>query len=146
MLPTPRPQITQRQKKRDSRSQTSTPTIASKKHRANRRLCVVSNELCLEPKPNRGQSDSRLEHWGDKLSAKKDGFIRIASRNIGGLGIHAHNTKEEHLKEWIVNSDIDCIGLQEININVKHCQYRDRISERMKCAAWKFFKVSTGYN
>lgn len=112
----------------------------------NRRIQITHDAIQLEPIPPGGQSSSRTEAWGDPISIKRDGYIRIASRNIGGIGIHAHNTKEEYLKEWIVNSNIDCIGLQELNVNLKQCNYRDRMSERMKCAAWEFYKIATSYN
>ena len=80
------------------------------------------------------------------MGTKRDGYIRITSKNIGGLGKFAGNTKEEYFKEWIINSEIDCIGVQEHNLNLRVCTDKDRISERMKTVAWEFFKVVSGYN
>lgn len=104
-----------------------------------------ASALTFQPRTPSGPKNKK-EFWGDALETKQDGYIRIASRNIGGLGICAGNSKEEHLKQWIVNSEIDCIGIQEHNINIKQYRDKERISERMKSAAWEFFRISTGYN
>ena len=86
------------------------------------------------------------DSWGDKMGEKKDGFLRLASRNIGGIDVYAGNSKEEELKTWIVNSEFDIFGLQELNLNVSKCRDRERIGERMKSPAWEFFNTATGHN
>ena len=86
------------------------------------------------------------DSWGDKLMKKKDGFMRLASRNIGGIGVYAGNSKEEELKSWIVNSEFDIFGLQELNLNIKKCRDKERIGERMKTPAWEYYKTSTAHN
>ena len=143
--PTPTPQMTQRQKKRQSKD-TDTTSKKTKKHLVTRRIQITNNTLSLEPSTPSGAASPKTESWGDPIDSKWDGYIRLASRNIGGLGIHANNIKEEYLKEWIVNSEIDCIGIQELNLNLRQCTYRDRIQERMKSSAWEFFKMASGYN
>lgn len=86
------------------------------------------------------------EFWGDSMDNKKEGSIRFVSKNIQGLGIVAGNHKEDELKAWIVNRDIDIIGIQEPNVNWYKCKIRDRFSERIRSPEWEYVKYSVAFN
>lgn len=86
------------------------------------------------------------EFWGDCLTNKSDGCIRVVSKNIQGLGVTAGNSKEDELKSCIVNKSIDLIGIQEPNVNWYKCKNRDRFSERIIGPEWKFVRYSVAFN
>ena len=91
-------------------------------------------------------NDDETEPWGDPLIEKNDNIIRIVSKQIGGLGIKAGNSKERELKEWIVDNDIDCLGLQETNVFWKKCNDKSQFRERMRHHKWDFVRTSTAFN
>ena len=61
-----------------------------------------------------------------------ESLIRIVSRNIGGLRVEIGNMKEDELKSWIVNKEIDICGIQEMGINWANCRGRSTLTERLK--------------
>ena len=113
---------------------------------ASQRQLINTNGIMELSRNQSSALAANKDSWGDKMGEKKDGFLRLASRNIGGIGVYAGNSKEEELKTWIVNSEFDIFGLQELNLNVSKCRDRERIGERMKSPAWEFFKTATGHN
>ena len=56
------------------------------------------------------------------------------------------NSKERELKDWMVEKEIDCIGLQETNVFWKKCQDRAQFRERMRHHEWEFVRTATSYN
>ena len=134
----------EKQKNKDDQ-QISITRKKKRKFDEQRQLTSVNGTIQLSA--NRSQKlTANKDVWGDKMEDKKEGYIRLMSRNIGGLGIIPGNQKEEELKTWIVNSEVDIIGLQELNINIMQCRDRERIGERMKTPAWEHYRVTTGHN
>ena len=91
-------------------------------------------------------TDDETEPWGDSLIVKDDSTIRIVSKQIGGLGITVGNSKERELKNWIIENEIDCIGLQETNVFWKKCNDKSQFRERMRHHKWDFVRTSTAFN
>ena len=88
----------------------------------------------------------KQEFWGDRLKSKGDGDIRIATKNIQGLGLTPGNSKEDELKEWMVNRDLDIVGLQELNVNWNKCKHKARFCERFRSPAWEYIRDSVAHN
>ena len=136
-----RPSLSQRQKKRLKK--TSTPLFIEGQSSLsinaagswNLRQCQQENKV----------KQSR-EYWGDKLGLKDVDMLRVVSKNIQGLGLQAGNPKEDELKSWIVNKNIDLIGIQEINVNWNKCNNKNRFSERIRNPAWEFARYSVAFN
>ena len=84
--------------------------------------------------------------WGDSFGEKKEGHLRITSRNIGGLLVKLNNKKELDLKNWIKEKDIDIIGIQEPNINWSRCNQNERFTYRMRSMNWRFLRGATSHN
>ena len=61
--------------------------------------------------PNRPE-----EAVGDWCGGKQKGNIRIVTQNINGLGQISGILKERNLKEFILDRDIDIMGVQELNV------------------------------
>ena len=92
------------------------------------------------------KNKSVQEYWGNKLTNKCDNVIRFVSKNIQGLGLQPGNPKEDELKTWIANKNIDVIGVQETNVNWGKCRNQDRFSERIRNPSWEFARYSVAYN
>ena len=86
------------------------------------------------------------EAWGDKLEMREDNVVRIVSKQIGGLGVVAGNSKERELKNWMVANEVDCIGIQETNVFWKKCRDKAQFRERMRHHEWDFVRTATSYN
>jgi len=86
------------------------------------------------------------ESWGDEMEMMDESLIRIVSRNIGGLRVEIGNMKEDELKSWIVNKEIDICGIQEMGINWENCRGRSTLTERLKFSGWEFSKVVASHN
>ena len=84
--------------------------------------------------------------WGDSYIVKPDGHYRFITKNIDGLGVTLANSKADHLKDWLYDRDIDCCGLQELNINLSKVPYGVRIHSRLYDGRWESQKHSAAYN
>ena len=62
------------------------------------------------------------------------------------MGLQAGNPKEDELKNWIANRNIDVIGIQETNVNWSKCKNQDRFSERIRNPTWEFSRYSVAHN
>ena len=87
-----------------------------------------------------------VKEWGDSLGIKADDCYRIVSKNIGSLGVRPNSLKEDQLKDWMRNHQIDVTCLQEININWSKVRGKYRIHERFKKKDREEFKLSYAYN
>ena len=72
--------------------------------------------------------------------------MRIVMKQIGGIGLDAGNPKEEELKTWIRDLQIDCCGIIETNVFWGKCHDRARFNERMRTGSWEHMRTSTAYN
>ena len=77
-------------------------------------------------------NDDDTDHWGDAIIDKPDGTLRIVSKQIGGIGLRSDNSKERELKTWLVEKEVDCVGLQETNIYLGKCRDKEQFRERMR--------------
>ena len=77
---------------------------------------------------------------------RQDNVVRIVSKQIGGLGVVAGNSKERELKNWMVANEVDCIGIQETNVFWKKCRDKAQFRERMRHHEWDFVRTATSYN
>jgi len=136
-----RPSLSQRQKKRLKK--TSTPLFIEGQS-------SLSINAAGSWNLKQGQQENKVkqsrEYWGDKLGLKDVDMLRVVSKNIQGLGLQAGNPKEDELKSWIVNKNIDLIGIQEIYVNWNKCNNKNRFSERIRNPAWEFARYSVAFN
>ena len=72
--------------------------------------------------------------------------MRIVSKQIGGIGLMADNSKERELKTWMVEKEVDCIGLQETNVYWGKCRDKAQFRESMRHNKWNFVRTATSYN
>lgn len=92
------------------------------------------------------RNKDETEPLGDPLIVKEDGIIRIVSKQIGRLGITASNSKERELKNWIIEKEIDYIGLHETNVFWKKYRDKSQFRERMLHHNWEFVRTLTAFN
>ena len=134
--------IPQREKKRQNKKRRSHSYVDP----SQRVLTGDSNGQLHHTRSKVNLSDVLMEEWGDKSSYKMEGCIRFISRNNGGLRLKVGNDKELELKDWMNSSCIDCIGIQETNINWTLWGDREKISERMKYAGFQFVRTTPSHN
>ena len=108
----------------------------------------VNNKGIWNMQETRQEMKEKLkqEFWGDRLKSKGDRVIRIATKNIQGLGLTPGNSKEDELKEWMANRDLDIVGLQELNVNWNKCKNKARFCERFRSPAWEYIRYSVAHN
>ena len=87
-----------------------------------------------------------VQAWGDSLCVKSEDCYRIATKNIGSLGVRPNSLKEDQLKNWMRLHQIDVTCLQEINVNWAKIRGRYRIHERFKKKDKEEFKLSYAFN
>ena len=66
------------------------------------------------------------EFYEDPFIAKKNNIIICISLNIKGLKVDKWKAKNEILQDFLLQSKVDLIRLQEININWNKVEYKDR--------------------
>ena len=90
--------------------------------------------------PNRPE-----EVVGDGCVGKHKDNIRIVTQNINGIGQIAGSMKERNLKEFILERDIDIMGVQELNVCWSKVQEKNRIWDRFRY--WReVAQLSVAYN
>ena len=86
--------------------------------------------------------ENKSRTFGNSISTKKDGIIRIACQNLGCLGIlNTANDKQDSAIKWIVNNEIDIMAWQEVGIAFHKLPGYDKFHERIRDRRWK--KVRT---
>ena len=70
--------------------------------------------------------------WGDRMENVDDDCYRIVSKNIGSLGVRAKSFKEDLLKKWMQEHQIQVTCIQEVNVNWAKIRGKYRIYERFK--------------
>ena len=84
--------------------------------------------------------------FGDKLSQKKCGHIRIISQNISCLGVsHPINHKQDQAKDWLLRHNVDIAGWQETGVAFHTLPLHQRLPSRINDTRWKKVRV-TSYN
>ena len=86
---------------------------------------------------NRGISDDRRtsgldEVFGDFITNKKEGNLRIGFQNFSGFSNKNHDPVDQSLRKWVTEQEFDVFGISETNLfwpNVKkELQMGERIS------------------
>ena len=84
--------------------------------------------------------------FGDKISQKKSGHIRIISQNIGCIGVsNLINHKQDQAKDWLLQHNVDIAGWQETGVAFHTLPIHQRLSSRINDIRWKKVRV-TSYN
>ena len=84
-------------------------------------------------------------HWGDALRKKQPGMARIVFQNPAGLGVHTNSIKTYDLQQFIMDKDIDLIGMGEINVNWGKVAGKHSIWNRVR--PWfESSRVAAAYN
>ena len=65
---------------------------------------------------------------------------------LGGLKVICGNEKENELKNWIVENEIDVLGIQEVGINWSNCKRNASQRNRMKFHGWEFTRMLSSHN
>ena len=78
-------------------------------------------------------SEDKLSTFGNGMAPKEDGVIRVASQNVGCLGIHAKaNHKQDKLIEWLIKNQIDILGIQEVGVAFHMAPGHEKFHERIR--------------
>ncbi len=76
------------------------------------------------------KEDRQAESWGDRLTTRRTGTLRVALQNIQRLPVDRRDSKHEDLTHWLDKDGIDIAILTEINTywpKVKpHQQWEER--------------------
>ena len=56
------------------------------------------------------------EFMGDRCGVKDNGSLRIVSQNINGIGQTTKNIKEQNIKDFVHNFNVDILAMQELNV------------------------------
>ena len=84
--------------------------------------------------------------FGDKLSQKKSGHIRIISQNISCIGVsNTINHKQDQAKDWLLQHNVDIAGWQETGVAFHTLPLHQRLPSRINDSRWKKVRV-TSYN
>ena len=114
---------------------------------------VSCNGSAVEGRPlrdNQGGWDRQepnrpMEAVRDWWVGKKKGNLRIVTQNINGLGQISGSLKERNLKEFILDRDIDIMGVQELNVCWAKVQEKNIIWDRFR--HWReVSQLSVAYN
>ena len=90
---------------------------------------------------------SKYKTFGDPFDQKQDGNIRIVSQNINCLGIKAkNNSKQERLINWLIQNEIDIIGLQEVGIAFHLVPPHLKLKERIQDPRWNKIRICNSNN
>ena len=85
------------------------------------------------------------EAVGDGCGGKHKDNIRIVTQNINGIGQIAGSMKERNLKEFILEREIDIMGMQELYVCWAKVQEKNRIWDRFR--HWReVAQLSVAYN
>ena len=83
----------------------------------------------------------------ERNSNKKDNEYQIVSNNIGCLGLESiANHKQNSFKDWLIQHEVDLVGLQEIGLAQHMLQKHERVAERFRDYRRKQIRVSTSNN
>ena len=68
---------------------------------------------------NNKTSNHRLprDSWGHKMNKKEERKIRVSFVNVNGIGSFAKHMKSEGIRQYIVENEVDVMGIAETNVN-----------------------------
>ena len=107
---------------------------------------VSTNREISKIKMNK-KINSIAKTFGDHLTEKDDGSIRIVSQNINCIGVNQFcNQKEERAKDWLIQNNVDITGWQELGVAFHMLPSAKRLSNRMQDIRWNKIRVSSSNN
>lgn len=104
---------------------------------------AASDRQCQQDK-NEGIFEG--SHWGDSInSGRTSNSIRCSFVNINGIGMKRNNYKSNTIKQYMIEHNVDVMGLAELGVNWKTNSQQDSIWERT--LRWfQNMRLSVGYN
>ena len=127
--------ISQRMNKRRTRRKISST------HLTQRYLTTTNGDWNL-----RREEEQLCKPWGDELEPPDIDTLRIVTKNIGGIKLFPGNEKENELKQWINKTELDIIGIQEVNVNWSLCKGNETLFERFRNTPWEYTKLISAHN
>ena len=94
------------------------PRMSSSKlntSRCRREKCIAKHSIEGDPPLNRRSNQDR---WGHKQKKKEDKIVRASFVNINGIGSFAKHMKSEDLRQYMVDSETDVMGIAETNVTL----------------------------
>ena len=93
------------------------------------------------------KTNSIAKTFGDHLTEKDEGSIRIVSQNVNCIGTNQQcNQKEERAKNWLIQNNVDITGWQETGVAFHMLPRSKRLSNRMQDIRWNKIRVSSTNN
>ena len=93
------------------------------------------------------KANTLAKTFGDHLTEKDDGSIRIVSQNVNCIGINQYcNQKEERAKNWLIQNNVDITGWQETGVAFHMLPRSKRLANRMQDIRWNKIRVSSSNN
>ena len=72
--------------------------------------------------------------WGHTMKKKEHKKIRVSFVNVNGIGSYATHEKSQGIRRYIVDKEVDVMGIAETNVNWSRVYSRDTLWDRTK--AW----------
>ena len=130
----------------------NTKSLITNSHDQNRQTFAIipfetsTKNISSKIKTNK-KSNLLAKTFGDYLTEKEEGNIRIVSQNINCLGINKHNNqKEERAKNWLIQNNVDIFGWQETGIAFHLLPKSKRLFSRLQDIRWNKIRVSSSNN
>ena len=89
--------------------------------------------------------DNSQEYYGDKLAKKSKNTVRVVLNNVNSIGLYANGIKDELIREFMCERDVDIMGLTETNVHWGKVKKRDNWYERTE--SWfEARRLAVAYN
>ena len=72
------------------------------------------------------------DEWGHTMKEKEKKTVRISFVNVNGIGSKAKSSKSEDIRQYMVENDVDVMGLAETNVNWGKVRNKDTLWDRTK--------------
>ena len=120
--------------------------ICNSQPSSHQRTFVITPHHNTNDAQNKKRRKEQFQTFGDSITTKEDGIIRIVSQNINCFGVSTHhNHKQEITKTWLIENSVDIVGWQETGIAFHMFPKNKRLHERMKDPRWSKQRLSA-YN
>ena len=140
------------EKQKKSQNTCNSDTTNTNTHNLRRHTFLITpyetstNQLTSKIKKNK-KTNILAKNFGDCLTEKEEGNIRIVNQNINCLGISSYNNQKEVLaKNWLIQNNVDIAGWQEIGIAFHLLPRSKRLHARMQDIRWNKIRVSAANN
>ena len=94
---------------------------------------------------DRQELNCLVEAVGDHCGTKVGDCIRIVSQNINGLGQSATSLKDQRLKNFAIDKEVNVLGIQEFNVCWNKVKNTNKVWDRFR--GWKeSCNISVAFN